>query len=469
MSHINDIKDVLHHVDAQLDHALERLKDLLKIPSISTQQKHRGDCRKAAEWLRNELETLGFDANLRDVSWAAPGHPMVLGFNHEKLPQKTRVLFYGHYDVQPIDPENLWDTPPFEPVIKEIDGRKVIIARGASDDKGQVMTFIEACRAWKEVKGALPVDVTILLEGEEECGGENLNPFLEANKNDLTADLALICDTSMVNRTTPAITTSLRGLLAEEVVIRCAKLDLHSGIYGNAATNPIAVLSTILAKIRDEDGRVVLPGFYDGIKKITDHKRTQWKKLFPNDGALLHEVGLSTAAGEKGYSAIEQVWARPTFEINGISGGYEDEGFKTVIPAQAMAKISFRLVPGQDAHKIRDSFRNFIRQNLPQDAEASFTTYGASPAFALSEHNPYLSNALEALGEEWGTEAVEIGSGGSIPVAGDVRQTLSIDALMIGFAQNDDRIHSPNEQYGIESFHKGIRSWVRILAKLAQN
>ncbi|MDF7674671.1 dipeptidase [Acetobacteraceae bacterium ESL0709] len=468
MDYKEQLSAVLQHVDKKLDQSLERLQALLRIASISTQPTHKGECRQAAEWLCNELADLGFEASVEEVSWAEPGHPMVVGFQHDKSLSRHRVLFYGHYDVQPVDPEALWTTPPFEPVIRDVDGRMVIVARGASDDKGQVMTFLEACRAWKEVTGSLPVDVTVLLEGEEECGGGNLRPFLDSNRDRLKGDVALICDTSMADRQTPAITTSLRGLLAEEITVKCAAQDLHSGIYGNAARNPIAVLCDLFSSLRDAEGQVTIKGFYDGIKEISGTKRKQWAELFPDDRSLLGEVGLSHNAGEKGYSAIEQVWARPSFEINGISGGYEGEGFKTVIPAQASAKISFRLVLGQDPEKIRKNFHQFVKDHLPDDAEVTFASYGASPGFSFSDTKSFLPRALEALSEEWGKEAVEIGSGGSIPVAEDVRQALSMDALMVGFAQNDDRIHSPNEHYGLDSFHKGIRSWVRILARLRQ-
>ncbi|EHH68269.1 M20/M25/M40 family metallo-hydrolase [Gluconobacter morbifer] len=458
---------VLDHVDHTLDASVERLFELLRIPSISTQPTHAADCRKAAEWVRNELEKIGLKAEVRDVRWSGPGHPMVVA--HDNGASGPHVLFYGHYDVQPTDPENLWKAPPFDPRLTEDpSGRKVIVARGASDDKGQVMTFLEACRAWKDVHGSLPLRVSVLLEGEEECGGANLLPFLKENAAELKADVALICDTAMADRTTPGITTSLRGMMGDEVVVQCASHDLHSGVYGNAAANPINVLCQALAMLRDADGCVTLPGFYDGVREPDAETRAQWRKLFPTDETLLGEVGLSVAAGEKGYSAIEQTWCRPSCEINGISGGYEGEGFKTVLPAKAMAKVSFRLVPGQDPNRIRETFRAHIRAALPADAHVTFTPHGASPGFEVSRQSRFLPPALKALTDEWNVPAVTMGCGGSIPVAGEVKEALGLDALMVGFAQADDRIHSPNEQYGLESFHKGIRSWVRILAALAE-
>lgn len=467
------VAEVLQYVDANQDAAVERLFSLLRIPSISTQKAHKEDCRKAALWLVNELETLGISAGLRDVSWAEPGNPMVVGHdegNGEKgRAGQTHVLFYGHYDVQPTDPDTLWNSAPFEPHLKEdAAGRKVIVARGASDDKGQVMTFVEACRAWKAVHGRLPVAVSFLLEGEEESGGENLLPFLKANRTELKADVALICDTAMPDRKTPAITTSLRGTVAEEIELVAADQDLHSGMYGNAAANPAYLLCQLIAGLRDKTGRITLPGFYDGIAVPDTEQRQQWQALYPDASALLGDVGLSRAAGEEGFSAIEQTWCRPSFEVNGITGGYQGDGFKTVIPARASAKLSFRLVAGQDPLKIRDSFRSYVRSVLPEDVSVTFTPHGASAGFAVRKESTFLSAALEALSEEWGQQAVMTGCGGSIPVAEEVREALGMDALMVGFAQADDRIHSPNEQYGLDSFHHGIRSWVRILAALAK-
>ncbi|AOX16065.1 M20/M25/M40 family metallo-hydrolase [Kozakia baliensis] len=457
------LNQVLAQVDRGMEESLGRLFALLRIPSISAQPKHAGDCRAAAEWLRKELADLGFEASVRET----PGHPMVVA--HDDKPSSgPHVLFYGHYDVQPTDPASLWHTDPFAPTLtRSVDGRQVIVARGASDDKGQLMTFIEACRAWKRVHKALPIKISVLIEGEEESGGVNLMPFLKANAQELKADVALICDTGMPNRTTPAITTGLRGLVGDEIELQCASHDLHSGMYGNAARNPIELLCTILGNVRDATGRVKLPSFYDGVQEPAETVRAQWRAIFPNDDLTLGPVGLSQAAGEQGYSAVEQVWARPSYEINGISGGYEGEGFKTVLPAKAMAKVSFRLVPGQNPEKIRDAFRAYVKSHLPPDAKVTFTPHGASSGFAVPQDGPYLKTALKALSDEWNTEAVSIGCGGSIPVVAEVKEALGLDSLLIGFAQDDDRIHSPNEQYGVESFHKGVRSWVRVLAGLS--
>ncbi|GBQ13315.1 M20/M25/M40 family metallo-hydrolase [Swaminathania salitolerans] len=463
MAEVSDA--VLTRVDQDLNESLERLFAFLRIPSISAQPDHAQACRLAAQWLCTELSALGFDATIRET----PGHPMVVGHDRPEEAQGLHVLFYGHYDVQPTDPLSLWKSDPFAPsLVTGPDGRQVIVARGASDDKGQLMTFIEACRAWRAVHGTLPVRVSVLIEGEEESGGANLMPFLKANADELEADVALICDTGMPDRRTPAITTSLRGLVGEEVTIECATHDLHSGMFGNAARNPIELLCQALGSVRDSEGRVTLPGFYDGVIVPSDSVRDQWRAIFPDDSLTLGPVGLSRAAGEAGFTAVEQIWARPSYEINGISGGYEGDGFKTVLPAKAMAKVSFRLVPGQDPEAVRAAFRAHVRNAMPDDARVTFSEHGASSGFAVPENGPLLKTALDALGKEWGVPAVSIGCGGSIPVVAEVKEALDMDSLLIGFAQDDDRIHSPNEQYGVESFHKGIRSWVRILSAFSQ-
>ncbi len=455
---------VLDHIDATIEPGLERLFDLLRIPSISTQPAHAPDCRRAADWLCRDLAGMGFEASVRET----PGHPIVVAHDLT-APSGPHVLFYGHYDVQPVDPLSLWNAAPFEPALREdpSSGRKIIVGRGASDDKGQVMTFLEACRALRTVTGALPLKVSVIIEGEEESGGLNLLPFLQANADELRCDLALICDTGLAADGIPGITTMLRGLVGEEIVITAADRDLHSGIYGNAARNPIHVLADIVSGLRDREGRVTLPGFYDGVRELPEPIRAAWSRIGLTDAAVLGPVGLSIPAGETGYSALEQTWSRPTCEVNGITGGYQDAGFKTVLPAQASAKISFRLVADQDPEAIRSSFRAYVNSRLPADCRASFTSHGGSRASAVPFDGAALRVALAALSEEWGRPAVTVGSGGSIPVVGELQQALGIDALLVGFARDDDRIHSPNEKYDLESFHRGIRSWVRILQGLA--
>ncbi|MBV7379548.1 dipeptidase [Maritimibacter dapengensis] len=455
---------VLVRVDGALDAALDRLIMLLEIPSISTDPAFKDDCERAADFLVTDLQTIGFEAAKR----ATPGHPMVVAHGGPDAEgDLPHLLFYGHYDVQPVDPLNLWHTEPFEPVIEDVAGQKVIRARGASDDKGQLMTFIEAMRAWQEVHGELPCRITIFLEGEEESGSPSLVPFLKENAEELRADIAMICDTGLFDARVPAIVTQLRGLLAEEVTLKAATRDLHSGFYGGMAQNPIHVLTKIVADLRDENGAVTLSGFYDGVDELSPDLKAQWDSLGFQGDDFLSSVGLSTRSGEAGRSDLELMWARPTCEVNGIWGGYAGDGFKTVLPAEAHAKISFRLVGTQDPEKIHAAFMEHVNARLPEDVTAEFGNGHGAPASVMSTDDPAFETARQALSDEWGMEAAFVGAGGSIPVAGHFKDILGMDAMLIGFAKDDDAIHSPNEKYDVESFHKGIRSWVRILGALS--
>ena len=455
---------VLERLDKGLDEAIERLFQLVKIESISTDPAYSEQCRKAAELLAADLGSIGFDAKVHKTT----GHPMVLA-KHHKQPDMPHVLFYGHYDVQPVDPIDLWETPPFEPsIVETADGKKQLRGRGTSDDKGQLMTFVEAARAWIDETGELPLNVTILFEGEEESGSPSLPAFLDAFKEELKADVALVCDTGMWDEDTPAISTGLRGLMGDEIFIQAADRDLHSGMYGSAAANPIHILTSILAELRDAEGRITLDGFYDGVHEVPEEIREQWRELERGRPHMLSEIGLSVPAGEKGYSALEQTWSRPTAEVNGIWGGYQGEGAKTVIPAKAGAKITFRLVGDQDPGQIRASFRSFVTARIPADCTVEFKENGGSPGITLDHTLPEFQKATTALHEEWGRDTALIAMGGSIPIVGDFQKVLGMDSLLIGFAHADDRIHSPNEKYDLKSFHKGMRSWARILQALAE-
>jgi len=458
---MSQLDAVLSHVDANLDAALDRLFQVIRMKSISTDHAYDTETRRNAEWHAADLASIGFDAAVRDTK----GHPVVTA--HDRSAKGRSVLFYGHYDVQPVDPLNLWHNDPFDPKIVDTPDGKVITGRGAADDKGQLMTFVEACRAWKAVTGSLPLSVSIMLEGEEESGGASLPPFIDANLDELRADVALICDTDMWDRDTPAITTTLRGLCGEEITIHAASRDLHSGMYGSAAANPNRVLARILADLHDADGRVTIPGFYDGVPELPEALRESWARLDFSEAGFLGEVGLSVPAGEKGRSVLEQVWSRPTAEINGMGGGYQGDGFKTVIPAEARAKVSFRLVFDQDPHAIRAAFRDFVRARLPADCRVTFHEHGSGRAIAFDPSSDAFRLTGEALSAEWGKPAAFIGGGGSIPVATLIKQKLEMDVILAGFGLPDDRIHSPNEKYSLRSFHKGIRSWVRVLAALA--
>ncbi|ARC35656.1 dipeptidase [Paracoccus yeei] len=460
MHETSRIEEIVSTLDATLPQALDRLCAFLRIPSISTDPAHRGDVRRAAEWLCAELAGLGFAAAVRDT----PGHPMVVA--HSPKGARRPVLFYGHYDVQPVDPLELWDRPPFDPEIQDTPQGRVIRARGAADDKGQLMTFVEAVRAWKAIHGALPSDLILLFEGEEESGSPSLRPFLRENADELRAGIALICDTGLYADGRPAITTQLRGLLGEEITVRAADRDLHSGSFGGLAANPIQVLVNALATVKDDSGRITLPGFYDGVEELSDQLRADWESLGFDAGDFLSSVGLKHPVGERGRMALEMVWNRPTFEINGITGGYTGEGFKTVLPAEARAKVSFRLTGTQDPQAIREAFRAHVRAATPEDCDVTFQDHGASPASRMDISEPAFTVARNALSQEWGREAAYIGAGGSIPVAGDFQEILGMDSMLIGFGRDDDRIHSPNEKYDVESFAKGARSWARILAAL---
>lgn len=451
---------VLARIDADLEASLDRLLDLLRIPSISTDPAYKADCARAADWLISDIESLGFAASARQT----PGHPMVVAHGGEGGPH---LLFYGHYDVQPVDPLDLWDRDPFDPEVQDSPKGRVIRARGASDDKGQLMTFLEALRAWKAVHGTLPCRLTIFLEGEEESGSPSLIPFLKENAAELRADVALICDTGLFQDTAPAIVTMLRGLLGEEITIRAANKDLHSGMFGGLARNPIHVLTQILANLHDDTGRVTVPGFYDGVTELPEEIRAQWQALAFDHAKFLGDVGLSIPAGEQDRTPLEMIWSRPTAEVNGITGGYTGDGFKTVLPGEARAKVSFRLVGQQDPHALRNSFRDWVQAQLPADCSVSFADHGASPAGVMQITHPAFEAARAALAAEWGRPAAYVGCGGSIPIAGYFKTHLGMDAMLLGFGRDDDQIHSPNEKYDLECFHKGIRSWARLLASLA--
>jgi acetylornithine deacetylase/succinyl-diaminopimelate desuccinylase-like protein len=462
------VSNILTSVDRALDQSLDRLFDLVRIPSISTDPAYKAECRKAAERIVADLSELGFSASLRDT----PGHPMVVAHFEPKgaRGKVPHFLFYGHYDVQPPDPLDKWTTPPFEPEKRKgKDGVARLYGRGTADNKGQLMTFIEAMRAWIEATGSLPVKVTILIEGEEESGSPSLIPFLKENKAELACDAAFVCDTSMWDERTPAITTRLRGMVKDEITITGPRIDLHSGSYGGPAANPIRVLSTLLSKLHDKNGKVTIPGFYDGVGELPKDVKQQWQKLKFSDKKFLKEVGLAVPAGEKGKGVLEQIWARPTAEVNGIWGGYTGAGTKTVIPSQAHAKLTFRLVGKQNPQKILKAFRAFAKAGVPKDCKIDFAPYGSgSPASEIAETSALIRKSAKALKDEWGRETALIGSGGSIPIVRYFKDILAMDSVLIGFGLNDDALHSPNEKYNLSSFHKGIRSWVRVLGELAK-
>jgi len=460
---LDEVLECLAHGQAS---ALERLFQFLAIPSISTDPAYHDACLQAGEWSAGTLRDIGFEAHVEPTD----GKPMVVAqWRGKDGSPRPHVLFYGHYDVQPPDPLEAWTAPPFEAQIaNDAQHGDVIVARGASDDKGQVMTFIEACRAWMKTTGALPVDVTVLLEGEEESGSPSLEPFLQAHGEALKADIALVCDTSQWDAQTPAITAFLRGLAFSEVTLTGPSRDLHSGIYGGPAQNPIHVLSTLIADLHDNTGRITIPNFYDGVTDPSNEQRDAWRALGFDESAFLGDVGLSVPAGEQDRGVVEQLWTRPTVEVNGIIGGYTGPGTKTVIPSQASAKISFRLVPGQVPADIIDGLHRFIDARLPADVSVTYDGEGGSPAVGFDTSVYAFRAAAKGLEGEWGKAPVIVGCGASIPIVESFRTRLGMDALLVGFALEDDRIHSPNEKYNLTSFNKGARSWARILHLLGK-
>ncbi|MEO1790477.1 MAG: M20/M25/M40 family metallo-hydrolase [Pseudomonadota bacterium] len=461
---MSDLDKALAAADAGVDAGLARLCELIRIPSVSADPAREGDVRRAADWLAADLASMGFDASVRPTD----RHPMVVGHDHSAPEGAPHVLFYGHYDVQPEDPLDLWDADPFTPeLILQPDGETWITGRGASDDKGALMTFIEACRAWKAATGALPCRVTVLLEGEEEIASPSLGPFLKATQDELKADTVLVCDTDMWDHDTPAITTMMRGLASEEFTIRTADRDLHAGIFGGAARNALQVMADVLASLRAPDGKVAIDGFYDDVQELPKEIADIWASLPFDDAAFLGGVGLSIPAGEADRSVLQQVWARPTFEVHGVWGGYSGEGFKSIVVGEAHAKVSFRLVTDQDPEAVRAAFRAHVEALLPADCSVTFQRLGAAAPVMMPTDSPMLRQALDGLRDEWGKAAVA-GTGGSIPILAEFRDRLGMDALLVGFARFDNRVHSPNEKYDLSSYVHGTRSWVRILDKFAQ-
>ena len=466
---MTQIDNVLKTAETGFDGSMSRLFEILRVPSISTDPTYKNDCQKAADWLAKQLTELGFDAAARPTG----GHPMIVAhYKSKSASAKTpHILFYGHYDVQPVDPVDLWNTKPFEPTLKkDKDGMERIYGRGTADDKGQFMTFIEAARAWIATTGALPINATFLIEGEEESGSPSLIPFLKANKKELSCDVAFVCDTNMWDAKTPAITTRLRGLVHEEITITSPSIDLHSGMYGGAAMNPIRAMSKLIAALHDKNGRVAIPGFYVGVAELPKAVKKQWASLKFSEKKFLGAVGLKSAAGEKGRSVVELIWSRPTAEVNGMWGGYTGAGGKTVIPSKAHAKLTFRLVGKQNPKTILAAFQRFAKKQMPKDAVITFSGHGGgSPASEISENNVYIRKSAAALKDEFNREAVLMGSGGSIPIVRSFKEILGMDSVLVGFGLSDDAIHSPNEKYNVSSFQRGIKSWVRIMGALGES
>jgi acetylornithine deacetylase/succinyl-diaminopimelate desuccinylase-like protein len=435
---------------------LSELKDLLRIPSISTLPENKDDCRRAAEYLLAELTRIGFEhARLLETV----GHPLVYA-DWLHATGKPTALFYGHYDVQPTDPENEWITPPFEPT--ERDGN--LYGRGTCDDKGQVWAQIKGLESLLAANGKLPINVRVLFEGDEEVGGDGIEAFVASKPADLKADFALVSDTELFAPGLPTLCVGLRGMIYTELEVRGAKTDLHSGMYGGAAPNPFIALAQMLARLKDEEGHILIPGFYDDIIPPSPEELAAWDSLpFDEEHYRITEVGSRTLVGEAGFTVLERTWARPTLDVHGIPGGFIGAGAKTVIPAKALAKVSMRLVPGMTPAKTFALYKDYVEKIAPVGVEIDVRLISAGDPCLIRVDNPYIQAATRALEEVWGQKTVFIRSGGSIPIVGDFDHHLGIPSVMMGFGLPDDNIHAPNEKFCVKNFELGIESVVRFL------
>jgi acetylornithine deacetylase/succinyl-diaminopimelate desuccinylase-like protein len=435
---------------------LNELKEFLSIPSISTLPEHAEDVQRAARFVADKLSSARLD-NVRIIPTAR--HPLVYA-DWLHAPGKPTVLCYGHYDVQPADPLDLWDSPPFEPTIRKGN----IYARGAADDKGQMYSHIKAVEALMAVHGKLPVNVKFLIEGEEEVGGASIAKYVEEHAQELHADVALVSDTNMYAPGLPTLDVGLRGLIYMEVEAQGPARDLHSGMYGGAAPNAVYGLIELLAKMKSANGEIKIPGIYDDVEPPSAEELASWKSLpFSEKEFLKNEVGSTKLTGEPKFSVLERIWARPTFEVHGIAGGFTGTGSKTVIPATATAKVSIRLVPKQDPDKVITAFEEFVKEKTPKGITTKVKVLGKSPGLVVKTDHPAIQVAAKAFSDIYGKPTVFVRSGGSIPIVGDFAAHLGIPTILMGFGLPDDGLHSPNEKYAIENYYKGIATVAHFL------
>ncbi|MBT9330235.1 dipeptidase [Paracidobacterium acidisoli] len=442
---------------------LEELKTLIRIPSVSTLPEHREDVQRAAEWLAKELKRIGME-HVEVI--ATEGHPLVYA-DWLRAEGRPTCLCYGHYDVQPPDPLEEWTTPPFEPT--ERNGN--LYARGAVDDKGQMYMHVKALEAlFAAHSGKLPLNVRVILEGEEEVGGEQIAAFIREHPERLKADFALVSDTEMFAPELPTLCVGLRGMIYTEIEVRGAKTDLHSGMYGGAAPNPFVALAQIIAGLKDSDGRVLIPGFYDAVKAPGADELRAWKTLpFDEEHYRQTEVGSPELTGEPGYSVIERTWARPTLDVHGMPGGFTGAGAKTVIPAKALAKVSMRLVPEMTPQQTFALYKAYVEKIAPRGVTVEVRLIHQGDAIVVGTENPYIRTATEALREVWGKDTVFIRSGGSIPIVGDFERHLKIPTVMMGFGLPDDNLHAPNEKFHLANFYRGIESIIVFFERLGES
>ncbi len=458
---------VLDRIASRHDAAVTDLSDFLRIPSISADPARAADVAACADWLAGRIRAAGLTADVVPT----PGHPVVLARNAHR-PGRPTVLLYGHYDVQPPDPVDGWTSPPFQPTVrKTAAGTDALYARGAADDKGQIWAHMEAIAAWEAVGGGLPVNLVAVLEGEEEIDSHHLAAFLADHKAELAADVAVVSDTNGFARGTPALTTALRGLVYSEVTLRAAPHDLHSGIHGGAVRNPALALAKLLAGLHDDDGRVTLDGFYDGLIPPTDAERRGWATLPFDEPAYAAALGLTggaaTLAGEAGHSTLERRWARPTCDVCGLTAGYQGPGAKTIIPAAASAKVSFRLVPGQDPLAVRAAFDRHARRHAPPGLDVTVTPFAAAPAALVASDGPWMAAAAAAVDRGFGVPPVLTREGLTIPVVNLLKRSLGLDTLLVGFGLPDDRPHAPDEKFDLDALAAGTRTAAALNAALA--
>jgi acetylornithine deacetylase/succinyl-diaminopimelate desuccinylase-like protein len=451
------LETILQTIDARRERTLGGLIEFLRIPSVSTKPDHAPQMLRCANWLVDRLRLAKLQAEIRPTG----GHPIVLAKNDHQ-PGRPTVLFYGHYDVQPPEPLDKWTSPPFEPAVRN----GAVYARGAVDDKGQVWANIEAVAVWQEY-GGLPVNLTMLIEGEEEIGSENLERFVAANRAELKADIVLVCDTGQFAHGVPAITYGLRGLVYTEVFLTGPDHDLHSGMYGGAVPNPANVLCELLATLHNPDGTVNIPGFYDDVRPLAEEERAAWKKLPFDEKEMLKQLALSGTSGEAGYSTLERRWARPTCDINGLTSGYQGHGAKTIIPSVASAKVSMRLVPDQDPLKIVTAYENVLRDRCPKNVKIEFARHGLAGPVLVPREGQAMQLAAESVEIGFGKAPTLIREGGSIPVVALFKKELNIDTLLVGFGLPDDRVHSPNEKFDLDALYCGTRTAAALYQKLA--
>jgi len=441
------------------DDYLEDYYSFLRFPSVSTDEKYAGKVRDCAQWLSKKLTTIGLESKVVPTA----GHPIVWARNEHKKNRPT-VLLYGHYDVQPPDPLELWESPPFEPVLKN----GYVFARGATDNKGQILSHVIGIQETLKKNGDVPVNLDLVVEGEEEVGSQNLGKFLTDNREALKCDVVLVSDTGMIAKKTPTLSYGLRGVAALEVKVIAAQMDLHSGVFGGAVANPAAALARMLASLHDENGHIAVAGFYDDVLPLEDWEREAWKKLpVDADAEMLGETKAPALFGEAGFTTLERIWARPTAEINGMGSGYQGPGTKTVLPSHAMAKLTFRLVPNQKGDAIVDLVKKHIQKNLPTGVRVEMQSGHSGPWYLTDPNNKFGKAAQRALKKAFSKDVALIREGGSIPIVSDFRKILGVETLLIGLALHDCRAHSPNENFPLENFEAGIQMNQAVLQELA--